>query len=619
MSIIFGMLKSHGGSVVEPELRHLVSATQHHAPDGSFVTACGRVGMGFQPYHTHQRSDLESQPVRDVADNLLTFDGRLDNYNELCDLLDLDERDSSDSAIVLAAFDRWGETCFSRFIGDWALALWSERERSLYLARDHAGARTLYYEASAGGVLWSTYLETFVTYQSSRELDEAFIASYLVCESLRDLTPYKNVQAVTPAHYIVIRADNSRVKRPHWQWMMKNKIIYKTDDEYAEHFRLLFSQAVERRSGPGASVLAQLSGGMDSTGIVCMSDRIRLGQGAGPKELIDTVSYYDDSEPNWNEKPYFRLVEEARSKRGVHIRASALDRSFEPPPPHYPLPGADSHTALVEEEFEARLGKGRYRAILSGLGGDELLGGPPEALPELADYLVSLQAKRLLQRSFEWCVEKRMPLLQLISKTGQLAAGFYPRLPVSQKKMPPWIGEGLRNKFVALKAEEDRPLTLGLCPTAIDNGITWWNLLETLPHRFHALTVRYEFRYPYLDRDLVDFLLRVPTNQLLRPGRRRFMMRNALRHIVPTEVLERRRKAYVSHGPLKLIPQNRRTIAQLFAKPLSANAGWIRRQQFSLILDKMDAGSMSEWRAPMIRAINFELWLRSAIAEDCVA
>jgi asparagine synthase (glutamine-hydrolysing) len=114
-----------------------------------------------------------------------------------------------------------------------------------------------------------------------------------------------------------------------------------------------------------------------------------------------------------------------------------------------------------------------------------------------------------------------------------------------------------------------------------------------------------------LDRDLVDFLLRIPPHQLLRPGRRRFMMRRALRGIVPASVLERRRKAYVSRGPLKLIPQNNKVIAQLFATSLSVNSGWILREKFCAALVTMNNGTLSEWLAPMIRAISLELWLRS--------
>jgi asparagine synthase (glutamine-hydrolysing) len=145
VNIILGVRAADAQSVDERHLRALAQGTNRYAPDGTFVLADGHVGMVFQPYHTHERSRLEAQPIVDVRGNMLCFDGRLDNHEELQEALGLPSQIASDSEIILAAFERWGESCFSRFIGDWALALWSSAERSLYLARDHAGMRTLYY------------------------------------------------------------------------------------------------------------------------------------------------------------------------------------------------------------------------------------------------------------------------------------------------------------------------------------------------------------------------------------------------------------------------------------------------------------------------------------------
>jgi asparagine synthase (glutamine-hydrolysing) len=611
LSVIFGMRLHNSEMLSEPQLRALAPATERYAPDGTAFVTAGSVGMGFQGFYTNRRSRMETGAVRDSCGNLITFDGRLDNYSELCGLLEHAPTETADSSIVLAAFQKWGEDCFSRFIGDWALALWSVRDRSLYLARDHAGTRTLYFEISEGTVVWSTYLETLLVHQQHQQLDEAFIACYLVCEPLRDLTPYKGVQAVTPAHYVVVNEEGSVVKEPHWRWMAKGRILYKNDEEYEEHFRKLFRQAVERRTDSDSPVLAQLSGGMDSTSIVCMSDLIRRERGASPAELIDTVSYYDDSEPNWDEKPYFTLVEAQRGKRGIHIQTPEPARSLGVSPAPYPMPGADNRTALAEEEFEQLIGRGTYRVIVSGLGGDELLGGPPNPLPELADCLVRLQLQRLLRQSFRWCTAKREPLLQMLSQTAGFLAATYPRIPRAEKMTPEWASETLRARYRALKGSEHRPITLGLRPTAIDNGIVWWNMLETLPHRFHSYSVRYEYRYPYLDRDLVDFLLHIPAEQLLRPGRRRYLMRNALRQVVPTEILERKRKASVFRGPLQLIPQNRDALRSVFAEPLSEASRYIDGGLFRVALEQADAGTISEWFAPMMRAIYLELWLRA--------
>jgi asparagine synthase (glutamine-hydrolysing) len=154
--------------------------------------------MGFQPYHTHLRSNLDAQPTASAKGDMLTFDGRLDNHAELRALLDLQNDEPLDAQIVLAAFERWGEDCFSRLVGDWALALWSPRDRTLYLARDHAGTRTLFYEQAGGTFRWATYLETFFVISTQRSLDEAYIAAYLGSAPKRDLTPYKSIRRCHP-------------------------------------------------------------------------------------------------------------------------------------------------------------------------------------------------------------------------------------------------------------------------------------------------------------------------------------------------------------------------------------------------------------------------------------
>jgi asparagine synthase (glutamine-hydrolysing) len=171
MSVIFGTRGASGTTLQEWKLLELARATDRFAFDGTFVRAKGNVGMGFQPFHTHERSSLESQPAIDSLGNVIALDGRIDNYEELCDLLALDACRSPDSSIVLAAFRTWGEDCFRTLIGDW-----SQKDRSLFLARDHAGSRTLYFEENGETLLWSTFLETFFVAGKPRALDTSYVA-----------------------------------------------------------------------------------------------------------------------------------------------------------------------------------------------------------------------------------------------------------------------------------------------------------------------------------------------------------------------------------------------------------------------------------------------------------
>jgi len=614
MSILFGVRYTDGRAVDELQLMELAHATERFAPDGTFVRCLDGLGMGFQAYHTHQRSSLESQPAIDAQGNMITFDGRLDNHKELCELLGIFECDTPDSLIALAAFLRWGHQGFSRFVGDWAIALWSAKDRVTHLARDHAGMRTLYFNFGNGALRWATYLETFFVCGQRYPLDEQFARSFLCAESTADLTPYKGILAVPPAHVLTFN-DSHFIKTAHWNWIADRLVLYTSDAEYEEHLFTLFKQSVARRTGPGAPILAQLSGGMDSTSIVCMSDHIRHEQSIPASGLLDTISFYDRTEPNWDEEPYFAVTEEKRGRVGVHIETSSSERTFIAPHRSEHLflfPGADSATVQRERVLEENLKAGDYRVILSGIGGDELLGGLPTPVPELADYLFLGRFPSLFKQAMAWCMVTREPVLHLLLRTMKSAACLYFPHRTSGPTKPPWLGPRLMRQFSrpVFPGSVDR-MTVSVRPSVLTNAGAWWSALATLPHLNPEASTRREFRYPFLDRDLVDLLLRVPREQLVRPGRRRSLMRRAFKDLVPTTVLERGRKAFIDQGPIRSIQRSRHVLAALMENPILANSGLIDPSAFRHHLDLVTSGrDTREW--PLImRTLLFELWLKT--------
>lgn len=612
MSIIFGVANCEGNMVEERQVLDLAQATSRYALDGNFVRAKGQIGMGFQPYHTHQRSNLESQPLVDSFGNMLTFDGRIDNHEELCELLNLKEEKTSDSAIVLASFRKWAEECFARLTGDWSLALWSRRDRSLYLARDHAGTRSLYFEHAGPCIRWSTYLETFFAKGESRSLDEKFAICYISGAPRYDLTPYKGILEVTPAHFIRFQ-ENSVLRRRHWQWLQSKDISYSSDAEYEAHFVSVFRQAVLRRTGAGAPILAELSGGMDSTSIVCMSDRIRSESSNRAAEILDTVSYYDDSEPDWNERKYFEITEQQRGKRGFHLCTSIAARSFQPPaidPGSYLLPGADLYTSQREAEFRGVLDLGGYRVVLSGTGGDEVLGGVPSSDPELADYLASGKLASLLNRAFEWCLIDRTPLSYRVFGTARYLLNLYGRSDSAAVATPGWLRVSDGERVAVL--DTTAPMNgkkLVWRPSSLSNAMAWWSVLAAMPSPAHRVDIRYESRYPYLDKDLVNFLFRIPRNQIVQPGRRRSLMRRAMREIVPHAVLERPRKGFIRRAMPALFQAERMRLQSLFQRSSLESHGLIETE---LLQKALRTDDITPDVSPILRAGWLELWLQSS-------
>lgn len=611
MSILSGVLKLNGAPVTEAELSERASATDRYATGCANYLLRRALGMCVQPYQSHTRSLLENGPTSDACGNVLGFDGRLDNFIELASQLAWSGEAPADSTLVLAGFRKWGVDCLSKLVGDWALALWCESDRTLYLARDHAGTRTLFYRHSLDRIDWATYLEFFFTETEQPKLSGTYVAANLSAQHLRDLTPYEDIHSVQPGHVVAVRNGAARIER-HWLAFGGTELRYRRDEEYDEHFLELFRQAVARRTEADPSVIAELSGGMDSTSIVCMSDHLRRGQKPNA-QLLDTVSYYDDEESSLDERTYFSITEAARGKQGVHLNRAYSQRTFLPHDVRngaYLVPGADSYTITREGNIYESIWSQGYLSILSGVGGDELLGGVPDCNPELAPYFMAGKWARFIRRSMAWALAQRTPLICTARNAIRYAVQSYTGMK-QNRPVPCWLNPSLRETAAA------RSLTLAVMtrswahnPRQLDNERTWWSVMESLPHCFPRMLARPEYRYPYLDRDLVEYLHRVPRTQLVQPGRRRLLMRRALRGIVPEEILERKQKAYQLRGPVVGLQQKRDLLRQLFEKSILAELGYIDAGPFLLALDRTCAGDMTLWFSIM-QTIALELWLRS--------
>jgi asparagine synthase (glutamine-hydrolysing) len=583
--------------------------TTRYACGPARVRNCGRVGMAEQPSASHEPSQVESGSYADRQGNLLAFDGRLDNSRDLRNELGLDSY-VSDSAVILTAFHRWRERCFARLTGDWALALWSAADEVLYLARDHAGSRTLYLHLGAEEVTWSTYLETLLARDPSVCVSRTYVASYMSGLQLRDLTPYDSIRSVPPGHHVAI-ANGRCTTTTHWSPSSVKEITLSNDAEYESAFLALFAQAVRRRADRSGTVLAELSGGMDSTSIVCMSDHLRRHEHTG-EPLLDTVSYFDDDEVSLDERRYFSITEATRGKVGTHLQMSFSERTFrrhDPTKGRYLLPGADSLSIVREGQFHDAVWYRGYRSLLSGIGGDELLGGVPDPKPELAIYLGRAECGRLIQQSVAWSLTDRSPmigtLLSSLSYLGQLYG-----LRRGSATLPSWLSPDSRDITRTIERARTFPHPWEYTAQQLINERTWWAIMETLPHLFPRLMARPEYRYPFLDKDLVSFLLAIPRSQLLRPNRRRSLMRRALVGIVPHDILERKAKAFQIRGAMHALRDAASALHTLFRESRLVEAKCVEGDAFRSALRQTCEGNASQMRT-VLRTIAMELWLQS--------
>jgi len=392
MSVQFGIWNFEGQQPT-PDYIEKVSATlAPYGPDSNEAYSKSGVQILYRGFYTTKESHRETQPHVSGSGSVITWDGRLDNRAELIsELREPLACVSTDVAIVAAAYDRWGALCFSRFIGDWALSVWNAAQRFLILAKDPIGTRHLFYSLDNNQVTWSTVLDPLVRLAGKTfALNEEYLAGWFSMFPAVHLTPWVGIHAV-PASSSVLLAPGKQTIRKYWDFDSSRTIRYRTDAEYEEQFRVAFAKAVQRKLRSDRPVLAELSGGRDSSSIVCMADII-LGLGADDTPCLDTISYYDDSEPNWNERPYFTKVEEKRGRTGYHVNVGAQDPDrVAGSQPHesssgrfVPTPGHDGRTS---PHLRACMASQGNRTVLSGIGGDEVMGGMPTPAPELENLI----------------------------------------------------------------------------------------------------------------------------------------------------------------------------------------------------------------------------------------
>jgi len=620
MSVQFGKVHFDGRPVDPQDLEEVRPVLAPYGPDSEGFICKKNIGILYRAFHTTKESLREEQPHNLPSGAILTWDGRLDNRNELLDLLHLNTNVSpTDLDIVAALYERWGTASFAKIIGDWALSVWHPEDESLVLARDFVGIRQLYYAVHRYQAMWCTVLDPLVLLaRQSFTIEEEYIAGWLSFFPASHLTPYAGVHAVPPSCYVRLNTGGHTTHR-YWDFEPSKRIVHRNDTDYEEHFRSVFAMAVKRRLRSDSAVLAELSGGMDSSSIVCMADQI-MSKGSSETANLYTVSYFNDREPNWNERPYVLTVEKKRVSSGCHIDISedALDPAWRQLDSFSATPAGTTPFDSATTKFAEYARSIGSRVLLSGIGGDEVSGGIPAAEPELADLLATLRVRQLAHRLKLWAIEKRQPWVHVLWSTVR---GF---LPVSVGKVPkyripvPWLQVRFAQRhWNTLIGYESRIKPFGPLPSFQENLST----LEALRRQIGCAALPseppYDKRYPYLDRDLLEFLYAIPRTQIVQPGRRRSLMRRALRGIVPSEILERRRKAYVTRAPRELIASHFEDLRSMTAHMLSGSFEIVDPRLFLEMLTRASEGREVHF-VGILRTISLEVWLKAMVVRGIV-
>ena len=616
MSAIGGIV-GFNGTLVDPDQSAIISSgLGQHGLDAGGDVRQRSVAMSHRAFHTNRLSRGERQPLVDTSGCILSWDGRIDNRGELLESLSNEFNDEqTDVAIVMAAFAKWGIHFLQRVIGDFALSLWDPKSNTLFLARDPVGARLLYYHVNDKRIVWSSRLEPLLSLSDVElEIDDEYVAGYFTGQLDSTQTPYKNIFGVPPAQLVMAHDGQVRFKR-FWGLDPNKEIRYRTDAEYEEHFTQIFREAVRVRLRAEGPVWADLSGGLDSSSIVCMADSI-IETGESEATRLETVSAVFDQSRSSDERKFISKVEAKRGRVGHHFKESeypllaALDAPEFKGRPNLLQTWSEYHQAV-----RRRMAAGGARVLLTGIGGDELLTSSADPSVELVDLLVQRRLWQLHRRSKAWSLALKRPYpavlwrhvispalprkLQLQKKRAELSRFFAFLNPsfVQQFDLPGRL-LGPTDPFgFHLPSSRGQAAAFMLVTKVISCG----TLLDWGP---------VEISYPYTHRPLVEFLQAIPATQWIRPGETRSLMRRSLRPYLPPEIIKRKSKGSPAEAMLRAVGREWSTLSLLFRDSRIAARGYVNEGALAALLAQPFVGH-DLTPVSLVRFAHLECWLQA--------
>jgi asparagine synthase (glutamine-hydrolysing) len=229
-------------------------------------------------------------------------------------------------------------------------------------------------------------------------------------------------------------------------------------------------------------------------------------------------------------------------------------------------------------------------------------------VPELADLFARAHSCQFVRQLYRWSLYQKKPWIQLLR---EVLSEFMPRALRNSSPCAPWVNSRLRHKpDRVLDGYRGRIRFFGGLPSFQENLMTLDALKRQLSSEPLLCDPPYERRFPFLDRDLLEFLYSIPREQLVRPGQRRSLLRRALRGIVPGEILNRRRKSFVARAPIVFICEEWERVSELRTNMVANSLGLVSENIVARECGRARQG-LEVPMAALLRTLSIECWLRS--------
>jgi asparagine synthase (glutamine-hydrolysing) len=611
MKLQFGQLYTDGRPQSAASLATLLGPYGNDPAETSGELVIGPLAMAFRGDRITEEEEQEIQPLR-IGPYLITFDGRLDNREELISRLGRTHRGAPDPALIAHAYDRFGTPNLRELIGEFALTIACPKTQSVLFARSTCGARTLYYTLGKDTLTWcSDFAHLVRVAVVDRTVNNDFAIRYLVATPCATQTALAEVHAVAPNCVLTFKDGHFQTRGTLWDPTGIQVLCYRSDADYEEHCRVLLAEAVRVRLRSKFPVFSELSGGFDSSTVVLMADEVRKHI-APHLTPLQTLSCVCESSLTADESGFIRAVEAHRGIPGMRVTEQDQGNTLGLDDPQFTgVPNPLHCVAGRYPKFISLMKAHQARVLLTGQGGDFLFWSAPAGAAVAADELHHRRLRGVHRECSTWSRAAGIPYYRLLA--GQvlpLVAGgrWLRRSELARHSAPSWLSRPQEQSltFEILDVPEK---TTGLLPSLLARLVTFERMFSTHGGGYFAEYPELYVTHPYTHRPLVEFCLAVPISQHLRDGQTRSLMRRALRDVLPPKILRRNSKGLLDEAIVRALKREWNRVGD-FHRWQICERGYVQPKAFGAELSRARLGFCDRGGC-LSRIFSLERWLRS--------
>jgi asparagine synthase (glutamine-hydrolysing) len=621
---ICGKLEFDLAAKVAPNLlKQMADAIIHRGPDDDGYYVKGQIGLGFRRLSIIDLSGGH-QPLANEDDSIwIVFNGEIYNYKELRALLLARGhvfKTQSDTEVIVHLYEEYGRDCLEKLRGMFAFAIWDSKKKSLFLARDRVGIKPLYYYLGEHFLSFASEMKAILVDPAvRREIDPAMIDRFLTYFYVPGpSTLLRNFFKLEPGHWLLAQDGKVQIQS-YWDIDFQPSVDHLSAETLERQVVELLDDTVQLHMISDVPVGFLLSGGVDSTAMLSLASK-------KTDKPISSFTIGFAHPGVVDERPFARMAAERFASKYFEISITAQEfASFLPKYVWY-MEEPVCEPASVALYYVSKLASQHVKVLISGEGGDEAFAGYHNYM-----YLSCVEAMKKVFGPFRSTVSRGMELVGQMSDSRVL------------KKYAPLINADLDDYYLsrtsspfhyfnrtpsAIYTEEmsrrvdksgSMEVTRNLVTRRSGDGAlekmlyvdtkTW--LPDDLLIKADRMTMAnsVELRVPFLDHKVLEFAARLPRNQKVRGFQMKYLLKKALAHHVPVEILRRRKEGFPNPSASWLVHDLKDMVADILLDSRSIARGYFRRPA---VEDLIERNSRSTRYTPEIFSlVVLELWHRT--------